>query len=149
MIAKRNGTAGAAMVELVVIAPLLLLVMLGMVEAGRAGNLAITVANAARAGVAYGAQNHTTAGDTAGMQTAATGDADLAGVSAVATNYCQCEDLTASTCGLPGACPTNHQNFYVRVVVTGTEASLLNYAALPAGLRAVTIVTAATMRVVQ
>ena len=56
------------------------------------------------------------------MQAAATSDADMAGMSAVASSFCQCEDLTASTCGLAGACSTNHQNFYVKVVVTGTEA---------------------------
>jgi Flp pilus assembly protein TadG len=137
------------MAELVMIAPLLLLVLLGLVEAGRASNLALTVASAARAGVQYGAQNHTTAADTNGMQTAATGDANLTGVSAVASTYCLCEDMTASTCGLAGACSTNHQNTYVKVVVTGTETSLLNYAALPAGLRTVTITTSASMRVMQ
>ncbi len=149
MRANARGTSGAAMSELVVIAPLLLLVLLGLVEAGRAGNLALTVAGAARAGVQYGAQNHTTAADKAGMQTAATNDANLTGVSAVASSYCQCEDLTASVCGAAGACSTNHQNLYVRVVVTGTETSLVNYAPLPAALRAVTIQTAAIMRVAQ
>ena len=148
MSAQRSRTSGAAMAELVVLAPLLLLVLLGLVEAGRAGDLALKVASAARAGIQYGAQNHVTAADTTGMQTAATNDADTAGVSAVATSYCQCEDLSASTCGLAGACSTNHQNLYVKVVVTGTETSLLNYAALPAGLRSVTIQTAAVMRVV-
>jgi Flp pilus assembly protein TadG len=149
MMRQRRGTSGAAMAELVILAPLLLLIMLGLVEAGRAGNLALTVASAARAGVQYGSQNHTTAADVSGMQTAATGDANLTGVSAAATSFCLCEDLSASTCGLAGACSANHQNLYVKVVVTGTESSLLNYAALPAGLRAVTIQTSATMRVVQ
>jgi Flp pilus assembly protein TadG len=149
MTMKQRRTSGAAMTELVVIAPLLLLVLLGFVEAGRAGNLALTVASAARAGVQYGSQNHTTAADLAGMQTAATNDADATGVTAVASSYCLCEDLTASTCGLAGACSTTHQNLYVKVVVTGTEASLVNYAPLPAGLRAVTIQTSAAMRVLQ
>lgn len=135
------------MAELVIIAPLLLLVLLGLVEAARAGNLALTVVSAARAGVQYGSQNHTTAADTVGMQTAATNDANSANVTAVASSYCQCEDLTASTCGLAGACSTSHQNLYVKVIVTGTEASLLNYAPLPSGLRSVTIQTTTVMRV--
>jgi len=149
MTKNRRGTSGAAMSELVVIAPLLLLVLLGLVEAGRAGNLALTVAGAARAGVQYGAQNHTTAADTSGMQTAATNDANLTGISAVASSYCQCEDLSASVCGQSGACSTNHQNTYVKLVVTGTETSLFDYAPLPAGLRNVTIHTTAIMRVAQ
>jgi Flp pilus assembly protein TadG len=144
---SQRANSGAAMAELVILAPMLLLVLLGLVEAGRAGNLALSVAGAARAGVQYGAQNRTTAADNTGMQTAATNDANLTGVSAVASSYCQCEDLTASTCGLAGACSSNHQNLYVKVIVTGTETSLLNYAALPAGLRSVTIQTSAVMRV--
>jgi Flp pilus assembly protein TadG len=144
---ERRAASGAAMAELVVIAPLLLLALLGMVEAGRAGNLALTVASAARAGVAYGAQSATTAADTSGMQTAATNDANMTGVSAVATTYCQCENLSVSTCGASGACSGSHQNQYVKVVVTGTETSLVNYAPLPAALRNVSIQTAAIMRV--
>jgi hypothetical protein len=83
------------------------------------------------------------------METAATNDANLSGVTAVASSYCQCEDLSASTCGQSGVCSTNHQNLYIKVIVTGTEASLLNYAALPAGLRSVTITSAAIVRVTQ
>jgi Flp pilus assembly protein TadG len=149
MTARCRADKGAAMAELVIIAPLLLLILLGFVEAARAGNLALTVASAARAGAQYGAQNHVTAADNTGMQTAATSDANLAGVSAVASSFCQCEDLSASTCGQSGACPTNHQNLYIKVIVTGTEASLLNYAALPAGLRSVTIASTAIVRVTQ
>ena len=147
MTPRHGGTSGAAMAELVVLAPLLLLLLLGLVEAGRAGDLAITVASAARAGVQYGSQNHTTAADTTGIQSAATNDAGNANVTAVASSYCQCVDLTVTTCGQPGACASNHQSLYVKVVVTGTEASLLNYAPLPAGLRNVTIKNTAIMRV--
>ena len=147
MTPRHGGTSGAAMAELVVLAPLLLLLLLGLVEAGRAGDLAITVASAARAGVQYGSQNHTTAADTTGIQSAATNDANNANVTAVASSYCECHDLTVTTCGQPGACASNHQSLYVKVVVTGTEASLLNYAPLPAGLRNVTIKNTAIMRV--
>jgi Flp pilus assembly protein TadG len=147
MIAPRHGERGAAMAELAIIAPLLMLLLLGMVEAGRSSELALAVAGAARAGVQYGSRNTTTAADTAGMQTAATNDANVAGVTAVASSYCQCEDLTASTCGQSGACSSNHQNTYVKVIVTGTEASVINYAPLPAALRNFTVTTTAVMRV--
>jgi Flp pilus assembly protein TadG len=145
----RRSSTGAAMAELVIIAPLLLLVLLGLIQAGDAGDFAIKVGNAARAGVQYGAQNHVTAADAAGMETAATNDANTSGVTAVASYFCQCEDLTASTCGAVGACSSNHQNLYVKVVVTGTMASLLNYALIPAGLRTITLTRTATMRVTQ
>ncbi len=58
---------GAALSELVILAPLILLLLIGVVEAGAAGNFAIKIGNAARAGVQYGAQNHVTAADTNGM----------------------------------------------------------------------------------
>jgi hypothetical protein len=123
--------------------------LIGLVQAAGAGNFAIAVGNAARAGVAYGAQNHTTAADATGMQNAALNDANTTGLSAVASYFCQCEDLTASTCGQAGACSTNHQNLYVQVVVTGTMATIVDYSALPAGLRTITITRTATMRVTQ
>jgi hypothetical protein len=83
------------------------------------------------------------------MQTAATNDANTSGVTAVASYFCQCEDLTASTCGQSGACPTNHQNLYVKVIVTGVMPSLLNYSALPAALQTITLTQTAVMRVTQ
>jgi Flp pilus assembly protein TadG len=145
---RRNS--GAAIVEFVAMAPLLLLLLLGLIQAAGAGDFAIKVTNAARAGVQYGAQNHVTAADTAGMQTAATNDANTAGVTAVATYFCQCENVTVtSTCGLAGACSTSHQNLYVKVVVSGTMASLVNYSALPTALQTVKVTQTAIMRVTQ
>jgi Flp pilus assembly protein TadG len=145
----RRSSSGAAIVELIAMAPLLLLLLLGLVQAGAAGDYAIEVGNAARAGVQYGAQNHTTAADTAGMVNAATDDANAAGVSATASYFCQCENLAASTCGQASPCVGSHQNLYVEVVVTGVMPSFLNYAALPAALRSVTVVQTATERVTQ
>lgn len=148
MTADRKS-AGAAMAELVAVAPLLLLLLLGLIQAGDAGDFAIKVGNAARAGVQYGAQNHATAADLTGMQTAATNDANTAGVSAVASYFCRCEDLAASTCGQAGACSSTHQNLYVQVVTTGTMPTLINSSLLPAGLRTITITQTAVMRVAQ
>jgi Flp pilus assembly protein TadG len=148
-VTMNRRTRGSAIVEFVIIAPLLLLVLLGLLQAGGAGDFAIIIGNAARTGVQYGAQNHTTAADTTGMETAATNDANRAGVSAVATYFCQCEDLSASTCGQANACSTNHQNLYVQVVVTGTMATLFAYSLLPAGLQTITLTRTAVMRVTQ
>jgi Flp pilus assembly protein TadG len=146
---RKHASPGAAIVELVVIAPLLLLLLLGLIQAGAAGDFAVEVGNAARAGVQYGAQNHTTAADTTGMVTAATNDANAAGVTATARYFCQCENLTTSTCGQASPCVGSHQNLYVQVVVTGVMPSFLNYAALPAALRSVTVVQTASERVTQ
>jgi len=50
-------THGQAAVELALSVPLLLMMFLVVVETGRAFYIAISVSNAARAGVQYGSQN--------------------------------------------------------------------------------------------
>ena len=57
---------GQALVELALVVPLFTVILFGAVEYGRLAYDAIEVTNAARAGAAYGAQNHVTAADTCG-----------------------------------------------------------------------------------
>jgi Flp pilus assembly protein TadG len=149
---RRSGSRrGSALAEMAVVTPLLLLVLIGLVDAGQAGELAIVVANAARAGAQYGV---VTATNVSGMQTAATNDANTSHVTAVATTYCQC----ANANGTPGAvsasctasnCSSTHQIVYVQVVTTGTMPSLFNYAPLPASLRSISLTAKVVMRVPQ
>lgn len=94
---------GQAFVELALVLPVFILLLVGAAELGRLAYADIEVANAARAGVAYGAQNHVTASDTTGIQTAATNDApDIIGLTAVATQTCTCTDGTVVTCANSG-----------------------------------------------
>ncbi|MFN2459635.1 MAG: TadE/TadG family type IV pilus assembly protein, partial [Candidatus Velthaea sp.] len=87
---------GHALAETVVILPMLVLLVVGLIEVGRFGDYTVKVANAARAGVQYGAQNDIAAADTAGMQTAALNDAqNVGGLSATAFSFCQCADGSA------------------------------------------------------
>jgi Flp pilus assembly protein TadG len=65
---------GQAVVEMVLVMPLLLLLFLGAVEFGRVFYAGIEVTNAAQAGAAYGAQNHALAGDITGIKAAAVKD---------------------------------------------------------------------------
>jgi Flp pilus assembly protein TadG len=140
---------GSALAEMVIVLPMLVLVLLGLIEVGRYGAFTVLVSNAARAGVQYGAQNLGTAANTAEMQNAALADAQSpAGLSAVASNYCQCADGTASTCQ-PADCAASHRLVFVQVITTGTFASLTNYPGLPASLRSVTVSSTAVMRVAQ
>ena len=100
--------------ELALSLPLLLMMFLVVVETGRAFYIAISVANAARAGVQYGSQNLSTAADNAGMQSAATNDApNITGMTAVATHFCKCSDGTASTC-LATDCAGSHRLLYTQ-----------------------------------
>jgi len=143
---SREGERGQAIAELACIAPLVLLILVGLIEAGRFANFSIMVANAARAGVQYGAQNLVTAADTTGMQSAAAADAqNVSGLSTTASYFCKCADGSASSC-LPSDCPTNHRITYVQVNATGTFSSLLHLASMRPS---VTVASSATMRVSQ
>jgi Flp pilus assembly protein TadG len=146
---RKRAQAGSALVEFVVILPLLLILLIGLTEVGRIGDYAIRVGNAARAGVQYGAQNEATAGDTQGMQNAATADGQDPSISAVAAQtFCECADGTGSTCQ-QNDCATTHRLQWVQVTASGTLVSMLNSSFLPAPLRSITISQTATLRVAQ
>jgi Flp pilus assembly protein TadG len=143
---SRRRTRGQASVELALSLPLLLMMFLTVVETGRAFYIAISVANAARAGVQYGSQNLTTAADTAGMQSAATADAPgLSGMTATARYYCICSDGTASTC-LATDCAGSHRLLYTQVSTSASYAPLINFMGI---LPTMTVPGKATMRVPQ
>lgn len=144
---RMHGQRGAALIEVAVILPLLMLLAIGAVEFGRYANYAIVVANAAHAGVQYGAQSLATASDTTGMQNAALADAsNLSTLTAVASHYCQCSNGTSSNC-LSSDCPLpSHRLLWVKVTVTGTETSLLSYPGIPQSFK---ISQTAIMRVDQ
>src|ERR1019366_1611311 len=82
----RGSAPGQSLVEVALTAPILILMFLGAAEFARIGVAAIEVSNAARAAVAYGAQNVSTAGDSSGIQTAATMDAGDMAASLTATS---------------------------------------------------------------
>jgi len=90
---------GEALVEMAIVLPLLTLLLLGAFDMGMAAYTSIEVSNAALAGVQYGAQNATTAGDVTGIQNAAAADAsNIALGQTSASHTCICADGSASTC---------------------------------------------------
>jgi Flp pilus assembly protein TadG len=100
---------GASLVELAVIMTALLLMVLGVIDLGRALYIKVEVANAARAGALYGAQSTLTATDSGGISTAAKDEsADLTSVLTVTpqTPFCQCVGGGTVTCGT-GTCGGN------------------------------------------
>lgn len=72
-----SAERGQSVLEMALIVPLLILLLLGIIEVGRYAELAIVVANAARTGAVYGAQNLATAANTGGIQDAVQNDANL------------------------------------------------------------------------
>jgi len=71
---RRATQSGQALLEVALVTPMLLLLAVGIIEIGRYAYYSILVADAARAGAQYGAQNLATAADTAGIRTAAEND---------------------------------------------------------------------------
>lgn len=147
---------GSAFVELALVLPILTLVLIGAAELGRMAYFAIEVSDAARAGVAYGAQSPSTAPDTANIKIAAKAAApDLPSALAVTSNDpCVCETLVTSTgsvvttpipvtsCGgssLPATlCPVsttagtvNINVNYVQVSTSATVSTMFNYPGIP------------------
>jgi Flp pilus assembly protein TadG len=97
---------GQALVETALTFPLLILLLVGAAELARVAYASIEVSNAAKAGVAYGAQNTITAADTTGIQTAATNDAgDLSATLTTTPSIAgSCSNTAHSCTGAGGTC---------------------------------------------
>ena len=145
---KPRRDAGNAIVELALVAPILVLVLIGVAEFGRFAYMAIEISNAARAGVAYGAQNHVTASDITGMQNAATGDgSNVPGISATANHYCACSNASGTQVAcLPTSCTSSPIVEFVQVNTTASVSPIFNY---PGISNTLTLTGRATMRVEQ
>ncbi len=128
---------GTAFVEFAIVAPFLLLLLVGLVDFSRYAYDGLLAANAARAAVQYGAQNTITADDNAGMKSAASTDSGGLAVTATPNVFCEAS-------GVPVSCTTAGAVYYVEVVTTGTFTPLVKYPGLPAN---VTVSAQAVMRV--
>jgi Flp pilus assembly protein TadG len=144
---------GGALVELGLTLPVLFIILLGASEFGRLAYVAIEVNNAARAGVAYGAQNTTTAANTSAIQTAATNDgADILGVqptglAATASLSCTCSGGATITCANTTACVSPyHVEQFVQVTTTATFDPTIHVPGLPTQYA---LTGKATMQVIQ
>jgi len=94
-----RSNRGHAFVELALLMPIFTLVIVGSAEFARLAFAGIEVRDAARAGAEYGAQNHGTAQNTSGMQSAATNDSpNVTNITAAASTFCTCSNGTSVTC---------------------------------------------------
>jgi Flp pilus assembly protein TadG len=126
----REQRSGSAMVEFALIAPVLLLIMAGVLDYSMALRTAICASDAARTGAQYGTLNPGNATDYAGMQNAALNSApNITGMSATATRVCKCGDGSTITCG--STCGSGAVQIYVQVVTTATVTKWFRYAGLP------------------
>lgn len=116
--------AGQALVEAAVIAPVLLIILMGVIDFGRFAYDGIVLANAATAGVQYGAQNFVNASDILGMKNAANTDCQsLCGTGTSARFF---------TTAMPGS--TTVRRSYVEVTTSATYAPIVAYPGIPASI---------------
>jgi Flp pilus assembly protein TadG len=126
-----RGESGQALIELAVGLTVFTTLLIGAAEFGKLAYASIEVTHAAEAGASYGAQNHVTASDTTGMQTAATQDGvNVTGISATASFACVCSDGSASTCASTD-CSTTRLIESVTVNTTATVNPGLHVPGLP------------------
>jgi Flp pilus assembly protein TadG len=130
----RISERGSSLVEMALIIPFLLLLVIGVIDFGRAYYDGIEVANAARAGAQYGLINP---GDTSGMEAAAKSEAaDLpSSFSPTALSGCMCSDGTSATAPCSGATLTcvsgTRQVNYVQVNATFSYSPIFPWPGLP------------------
>lgn len=129
-----RSDSGTSLIEFALVLPVLVFMLLGLIEVGRYAYYAIVAANAARAGVQYGAQGPQQAYDTTGMQSAATQDAmGLSSLTAHAWELCSQNGSAPAQC-TTGTAPASGNVYYVKVQVTGTFSALLSFPGLPASI---------------
>lgn len=139
----RSREEGSSLVELALVAPFLLLLLLGVVDFGRAYYLATEVAGAAHAAAEYAVQSPT---DTAGIMAAATDDApDVPNLTVGTPTYgCECSDGTSysANCSTTPTCTNNYVN-RVKVTVSATYSPWFPWPGIPSS---VNLSNSATMR---
>jgi len=156
MIARRTAIRsdiGQAFVELALVLPIFILLLVGAAELGRLSYSSIEVSNAARAGVAYAAQNHITASDLAGIRQATTQDApEIASMAPpVVTQSCSCATgatVTAVSCTTAGTSCVSPSRI-IEFVQVNTSADVDTVFHLPGIPNTVTLRGQAIMRVEQ
>jgi Flp pilus assembly protein TadG len=140
--ARMYFSRGQSAVELGLLTPILVLVLVIAADFSRVFYMSIEAANAARAGVQYGAQSTIQASDTAGMQQAALNDgSNLSGLTANASNFCECPPSTSHVTCSSTTC--SGMEMYVQVNTSAQFHTLVHYPGVPS---TVTLNESALMR---
>ena len=127
-----RSDSGAALVEMALVMPLLLLMVLGVGDFGRVLYRAITLSHAARAGAAYGAQGGGHAGDAAGIRQAAEEEAqDIAPITVTSQRICECTGGAAVSCMMASCGSYGAPRAFVEVTATQTFATLVPFPGIP------------------
>jgi Flp pilus assembly protein TadG len=122
--------SGTSLIETALVLPVLILMLVTLVNLGRAYYYAISVTSAAHAAAVYGVQNPT---DVQGMMNAASASApDIASLSTNVTYGCECYDGSSAVadCSAPPSCSENYVN-YVAVTTSATFQTVVPYPGMP------------------
>ena len=131
----KSADSGAALVEMTMIMPLLLLMVLGVGDFGRIMYTAITLSHAARAGAAYGAQSNGHAGDVPGIVLAAEEEAqDIAPIAVTSQRVCECTGGAAVSCTIASCGGYGAPRAFVEVTVTRTFSTLVPFPGVPSSV---------------
>jgi Flp pilus assembly protein TadG len=126
---RTRRRTGSAMVEFALIAPLLLLLLAGVLDYSMALRTAIAVSDAARAGAHYGSLSEANAGDVAGMQAAALNAVpNLTGMTVTAVRSCKCPNGSAVSC--TGSCTGGAISVFAEVTTQSTAQNAFSYPGL-------------------
>ncbi len=136
----RASDSGSSLVELALVLPLMVVLLFGAMDFGRAFYASMGVTHAVRAGVQYGAMNVANSSSTTGMENAAaTAAADISGFSATASRFCTCwsastlVETAMASCSSSCTSPSTIR-IYVQVTGTRTFSPIVSYPGLPGSL---------------
>ena len=143
---------GSILTEMAITLPVVLLVLLGAVDFGRAWVHANATANAAHAGAQFGSQSPTQAGNPAAIEEAARRDlmassmfklatmtdgnvGDSGDVNIESERYCMCDGGAETNCDTGGCGGGVPPQIYVRVRVNTMFEPLFDYPGIPSEIR--------------
>jgi len=117
---------GIATVEFALVAPLIMLLLAGVLDFSLLLRTATTATDAARAGAEYGSRGVLSSVDLSGMQAAALNAAPgLTGMTAAAARYCLCNNGSSVSC--TGTCPSGALQVYVTVTTQVATHTVFDY----------------------
>ena len=136
-IAHLRCARGSTVIEFALLAPVLLLMVVGAIDIGTFINQKMQLQSAARAGAQFAIQSDDTISDTAGILNATqlASELDFTGVTVETTQFCACSDGVEFAVDKSGSCIGGcalgeTPGLYVRVNVTGNFTPLLPIAGI-------------------
>lgn len=130
---------GVAILELALIAPLLILLAIGIIEIGLYTRVAIEMGNASRAGVQFGAQSTSTSTNATAIVAAAIADANEVSTPMITTaTYCTCGNTRGTQVNAcipaPKCALGDHIEYFVSVTASKQFTPLIAIVGLPSSM---------------